>query len=136
MVRTQFTGDKRETKVSESVKDRMESYKKFTDRCGEILLGKGHDYTAGKGDEDAYANFRIIADLLKGAPITPYTIALVYKLKHTFSLITFAKTGKQESGEDLEGRHHDESNYTFILSQLVPDHLEAFDHEKDDPEEM
>jgi len=110
-----------------SVKDRQEEFKKFTEEQSKVLLGKGHDYTAGKAESDAYANFRIIAMLLEGAPITPYTIAMIYKLKHLFSLLTFIKTGKQESGEGLLGRHIDDSNYTFILSQLVEDHLEYFD---------
>lgn len=93
-----------------------------------ILLNKGADYTAGQKDVDAYANFRMISDLLKDAPITPYTIAMVYALKHVFSLITFAKTGKQESGEGLRGRHIDVRNYYFILNELVRDHLNHFEH--------
>jgi hypothetical protein len=92
-----------------------------------LLLNKGADYTAGQKDADAYANFRIISDLLKGAPITPYTIAMVYALKHMLSLITFAKTGKQESGEGLRGRHMDLRNYVFILNELVADHEAHFD---------
>jgi hypothetical protein len=94
-----------------------------------LLLNKGADYTAGKKDADAYANFRIIADLLKGAPITPYTVALIYGLKHVLSLITFAITGKQESGEGLRGRHMDARNYFFILNELVPDHVNHFESE-------
>lgn len=95
-----------------------------------LLLNKGADYTAGQKDADAYANFRIISDLLKGAPITPYTIAMVYTLKHVLSLITFAKTGKQESGEGLRGRHMDLRNYVFILNELVADHNAHFSEVK------
>lgn len=107
-----------------SVADRQAAFEGFSKEQAETLIGKGHDYTAGRAEEDSYANFRIIADLLKGAPITPYTVAMIYMLKHTFSLITFAKTGKQESGEGLRGRHIDQANYTFILDQLTHDHLD------------
>ncbi len=109
-----------------NVKGRQEAFKKFSEEQAEILIGKGHDYTAGQADVDAYANFRLIAKLLEGVQITPYTVAMIYGLKHIFSLITFAKTGKQESGEGLRGRHLDVANYSFILDQLVPDHLEHF----------
>ncbi len=109
-----------------SVKGRMEVFEDFVQKQREILLGKGSDYTAGRADEDAYANFRIIADLMKGAPWTPMTVAMVYELKHLLSIVTFAKTGRQESGEGLEGRFLDRANYTFIERQLVPDHLEHF----------
>ena len=118
-----------------SVADRQAAFEKFSSEQAETLIGKGHDYTAGNAEQDSYANFRIIADLLKGAPITPYTVAMIYMLKHTFSLITFAKTGKQESGEGLRGRHIDQANYTFILEQLTQDHLDFLEHyeaEKED----
>jgi len=109
-----------------TVKERMEAFEQFALEQRKILLGKGHDYTAGKDDEDAYTNFRVIADLLEGAPITAYTICMIYFLKHVFSLITFTKRGKQESGEGLRGRHLDVADYAFILDQLVPDHMEHF----------
>lgn len=111
--------------VKVSVIDRQKRFEDFTAKQSKILLTKGVDYTAGNAEVDAYANFRLIAKLLDGCPITPYTVALIYKLKHTFSLITFCKTGMQESGEDLEGRHLDEANYTFILNDLVLDHLNS-----------
>lgn len=110
-----------------NVKERQEEFKKFSGEQGVILLGKGHDYTAGRSEEDAYANFRIIADLLKGAPITSYTVTLIYFLKHVLSLITYAKKGRQESGEGLRGRHLDVANYAFILDQLKDEHvIQAF----------
>jgi hypothetical protein len=68
---------------------------------------------------------------MAGAPVTPYTIAMVYALKHVLSLITFAKTGKQESGEGLRGRHMDARNYFFILNELVPDHVNHFEQYDD-----
>lgn len=109
-----------------SVTARQESFHKLVEKEAQLLLDKGADYTAGKKDQDAYANFRLVAMLLEGAPITPYTVAMVYKLKHIFSLLTFCKTGRQESGEGLEGRHMDDRNYSFILNELVPDHLNYF----------
>ena len=110
-----------------TVADRQKAFQALIEKESHILYSKGADYTAGKKDEDAYANFRLIAVLLEGCPITPYTIAMIYKLKHVFSLLTFCKTGKQESGEGLEGRHMDDRNYTFILNELVPDHLNYFE---------
>jgi len=109
-----------------SVTDRQAAFHKLVEKEAQLLLDKGADYTAGKKDQDAYANFRLVATLLEGAPITPYTVAMIYKLKHVFSLLTFCKTGIQESGEGLEGRHMDDRNYTFILNELVPDHLNYF----------
>lgn len=105
----------------------MENWEDLVADERQLLLNKGADYTAGKKDADAYANFRIVADLLEGAPITPYTVAMVYALKHVCSLLTFAKTGKQESGEGLRGRHMDARNYFFILNELVPDHVNHFE---------
>lgn len=102
-----------------NVKERMKVFKEFSEKQAEILLGKGHDYTAGKADVDANANFKIIAELLDGAKMTPYTVAMVYFLKHVLSLITYCKTGKQESGESLEGRHLDIANYSFILKTIL-----------------
>ena len=110
-----------------TVADRQKAFQALIEKESHILYSKGADYTAGKKNEDAYANFRLIAMLLEGCPITPYTIAMIYKLKHVFSLITFCKTGRQESGEDLEDRHMDDRNYTFILNELVPDHLNYFE---------
>jgi hypothetical protein len=118
-----------------SVADRQAAFEEFSEEQAKTLIGKGHDYTAGRAEEDSYANFRIIADLLKGAPITPYTVAMIYMLKHTFSLITFAKTGKQESGEGLRGRHIDQANYTFILDQLTQDHTDFLEHYEAEREE-
>ena len=106
--------------------DRKARFNNFVEKQGKILIGKGHDYTAGKADVDAYANFRIISELLEGCPMTPYVVTMIYMLKHLFALITFSKTGIQESGEGLEGRHLDLANYAFILSDLVADHLDHF----------
>jgi len=116
-------------KNTPSVEGRQEAWEAMIADERTLLLNKGADYTAGKKDADAYANFRIIADLLDGAPITPYTVAMVYALKHVLSLITFCKTGKQESGEGLRGRHMDARNYFFILNELIPDHLNSFEKE-------
>jgi len=114
-----------------SVEGRQEAWEAMIAEERALLLNKGADYTAGQKDVDAYANFRIISGLLAGAPVTPYTIAMVYALKHVLSLITFAKTGKQESGEGLRGRHMDARNYFFILNELVPDHVNHFEQYDD-----
>lgn len=106
------------------MEERMRRFEIFTEEMAGLLRGKGADYTAGKKDEDSLYNFRALAKLMEGAPITPYTIAMIYMLKHTFSLLTFAKTGTQESGEGLRGRHIDQANYTFLLNELVDEHIE------------
>jgi hypothetical protein len=110
-----------------TVEGRQKDWEAMVDDERTLLLNKGADYTAGQKDVDAYANFRIIADLLEDVPVTPYTVAMIYALKHVLSLITFAKTGKQESGEGLRGRHMDARNYFFILNELVPDHVNHFE---------
>ena len=115
-----------------SIEERQGHFEKFAEEQKKLMLGKGRDYTAGKSGEDAYTNFRLIAKLLEGCPITPYTVALIYEVKHLFSLITFCKTGKQESGEGLRGRHLDRANYVFIEDQLVNDHLKYFEEEGDE----
>lgn len=109
-----------------TVEERMDAFEDMVEAEHELLLNKGHDYTAGNADADAYANFRIVSGLLVGAPITPFTVALVYFMKHVLSIITFAKSGKQESNESLKGRFNDIRNYAFILNELVPDHQQYF----------
>jgi hypothetical protein len=104
------------------MEERMRRFEEFQQEMAKLLRGKGADYTAGKKDEDSLYNFRAIAKFLEGAPITPYTVAMIYMLKHTFSLITFAKTGVQESGEGIRGRHIDQANYTFLLNELAKEH--------------
>jgi hypothetical protein len=50
---------------------------------------------------------------------------MIYFLKHVFSLIKFCKTGTQEGGEGLEGRHVDALNYVRILWTLVEEAKKA-----------
>lgn len=104
---------------------KLKAWETLVSKERELLCRKGADYTAGRCDVDAYANFRGIAELLEGVPISPFSVALVYALKHMFSLITFAKSGKLES-EGIIGRITDIRNYMFILSELVPDHQNCF----------
>jgi hypothetical protein len=101
---------------------RQETIASFVDEMKAIMAGKGHDYTGGGKDVDLLQNFRLVYDLLKGCQFTPYTIAMVYKLKHLCSELTFARTGRQESGEPLRGRHLDDANYSYLQDQLVEDH--------------
>lgn len=103
--------------------ERSEAFKKFVAEQTEILEAKNKDYSAGNSDKDANYNFRLIAEIMDGAPWTPYSVAMVYKLKHVLSMIAFAKTGKVES-EGIHGRHHDDANYTFIMDLLAKDHTE------------
>lgn len=114
-----------------SVEERQKTWEAFLDEERKLLLTKGADYTAGRKDIDAYHNFRVISHLLAGAPITPFTVAMVYFLKHVLSVITYAISGRQESGEGLAGRFHDIRNYAFILNELVGDHEDDFNFEAD-----
>lgn len=107
---------------------RLEEFEKFSKIMKEILINKGHDYSAS--DVDSLNNFRAIAKLLGHTPITPYTVCMIYMLKHVFSLLTFCRKGQQESGESLLGRHIDNANYAFLLSQLIDDHIEYFEINK------
>lgn len=102
-----------------TVTERQKAWEAFTEEERSLLLNKGHDYTAGQAEVDAYANFRIIGDLMG---MSPFDVAMIYFLKHILSVITYARSGKQESGEALAGRFHDIRNYAFILNELVPDH--------------
>ena len=110
-----------------NVKERQHEFTKFSQEQSSILYSKGHDYTGGRAEKDAYANFRMIAFLMRGSPLTAYTVAIIYYLKHIFSCITFAQTGRQESDEPIHGRHLDLANYAFILDQLVPAHETYFE---------
>jgi hypothetical protein len=76
---------------------------RLTKLADSVMAAKGKDYTAGNWDTDPNYNFNEIARLLEGAPITPYTVCMIYFLKHVFSLIKYCKTGIQEGGEGLEG---------------------------------
>jgi len=113
------------------IEERMEHFEAFATEMAKTLRMKNSDYTAGKKDEDSLYNFRALAKLMEGAPITPYTVVMIYMLKHTFSLLTFAKTGIQESGEGLRGRHIDQANYTFLLNELVEEHAAICKKRKD-----
>lgn len=97
---------------------REAQFEKFSEEQRSILITKGHDYAAGNYDHDPNYNFIKIAELLDGAPITPYTVALIYFLKHVFSIMSYAKTSKQESGESVHSRHLDLANYAFIMDTL------------------
>lgn len=121
--------------------NREAEVKRLTELADSVMLAKGKDYTAGNWDTDPNYNFNEIARLLQGAPINPYTVCMIYFLKHVFSLIKFCKTGKQEGGEGLEGRHVDALNYVRILWTLVveskmrdekEEHYMGYDQEGDE----
>jgi hypothetical protein len=100
------------------------SFHEFLAVMAKTQAAKNHDYAAGNADHDPHYNFTEIAKMLDGAPITPYTVALIYFMKHVFSVVTFAKTAKQESGESLSGRHIDLAVYSSILNDLKSQHIE------------
>jgi hypothetical protein len=104
--------------------NREETIRKLTKLADQVMIAKGKDYTAGNWETDPNYNFNEIARLLQGAPINPYTVCMIYFLKHVFSLIKYAKTGTQEGGEGLEGRHVDALNYVRILWSLLGERVE------------
>ncbi|MFH1985211.1 MAG: hypothetical protein ABIL58_25515, partial [Pseudomonadota bacterium] len=109
---------------------RAEHFEAFIGGMRGVMVAKNADYSAGMAKEDGLANFNEVARLLKGAPITPYTVAMVYFLKHVFSIIKYCKTGTQESGEALGGRHTDLGNYSFFLNELAGVHQKWVQNEQ------
>lgn len=82
-----------------------------------VLKAKGNDYsrqTLLPEDNDTNANFKKIAERLKGAPMDKYTVLAVYYEKHILALETWINTRKLES-EKLDGRLTDLINYPLIL---------------------
>ena len=78
------------------------------------MKGKGHDYTAG--NDDRLINFKEVG---KRAGVSPLQCWLVYFLKHVDSICTRVSTGKQESGEPIEGRIADIRNYALLGLALI-----------------
>jgi len=83
-------------------------------KCREVMDGKGHDYTAG--DTDRLINFKRGGNNLG---VSPLTVWAVYFNKHVDSINTLVKTGKQESGEPVEGRIIDIINYALLGLALI-----------------
>lgn len=94
--------------------------KKFRERQDLLIVSKGHDYTVGNGDQDRLWNFKTVAGLLG---INPLQALGVYWLKHVLAICTYIKTGNLESGEDIDGRFLDESNYNLLGRALINDLL-------------
>lgn len=109
---------------------------KLTEFADSVMAAKGKDYTAGNWETDPNYNFNEISRLLQGAPINPYTVCMIYFLKHVFSLIKFCKTWTQEGGEGLEGRHVDALNYVRILWSLYVETYDRENLEYPDPDEV
>lgn len=98
-----------------NAKDRLELIREMFEQCNIPLLDKkGHDYS---GDEDANANFKIIASRMK-AEIDKYDVWQVFFEKHILAIYTWIKDRKVKS-ESLTERIVDASNYLFILYTLV-----------------
>jgi len=78
-----------------------------------ILLSKGPDYASHDGD-NRLANFELVAQLLKGAPIDAMTTAAVYWLKHVLAICTYIRN-RRPGSEPILGRFADERNYNALL---------------------
>ena len=101
-----------------NLKTRNEMIQKYQAEQMEILQRKGHDYAAGEAEVNGNENFRIIAELLKGAPMDETTVWAVYFLKPVLSVVTFVRTRRVES-EGMEGRMNDIAKYANIFRTLL-----------------
>lgn len=81
--------------------------------CRELLLVKGHDYTAGSPDR--LANFKSAANVLG---VSPEKILGVYLWKHLSAIFTYIDKGQLES-EPIESRIVDSVNYLALLYKMV-----------------
>jgi hypothetical protein len=80
---------------------------------------KGVEYAKGSGDDvEINANFKLVALLLKGAPVDPVTVAAVYWLKHVAAVCRFVVT-RERGSEPLMGRLGDAANYIEIMASLM-----------------
>jgi hypothetical protein len=87
---------------------------KFTQERHALMQLKGHDYAR---DKDVNSNFRLIATVMEGVPITPLSVAMVFKLKGLFAIIERLK-GKVLKVEDTRSRYADDANYTDLMVAL------------------
>jgi len=83
-------------------------------KCKKVMEGKGHDYTAG--DSDRLINFKSVANR---TGVDPLVVWGIYFNKHVDSINTLVKTGRQESGEPVEGRIIDIINYALLGLALI-----------------
>lgn len=96
--------------------------------CSQKILGiaagiedaKRPAYTMG--DEDVLNNFKVIAMLLG---ITPRQVLMVFKLKHTLSLCSWAKSSSIPQAEPLDGRFADDINYNKLGYGMYCEDLET-----------
>lgn len=88
--------------------------------CDAVMTSKGPEYSKGSGGKelDVNANFKLVADLLDGAPVDALTAAMVYALKHVASLCRYVVT-REEGSENIYNRLGDLSNYMGIMASLI-----------------
>jgi len=82
--------------------------------CLKLLDFKGHDYT-GAADDDALANFKLVAHT---TGLTPLQVWSVYFHKHVDAIMTFVKKGELKS-EKIDTRIQDAINYLLLLNGLI-----------------
>lgn len=84
-----------------------------------VMVAKGKEYAEGSGvEEDVNANFKLVAALLRDAPIDPLTITCTYMLKHISSICQYVRT-RNKGSEPVYGRLGDARNYLDIMASLV-----------------
>jgi hypothetical protein len=93
-------------------KERFELYlsmaEAFTKERQELMQTKGKDYA---GNENALANFDIMGAF---ADLTPFQIALIFKLKGIMAICNYAFCDSLES-ESIEQRLFDDGNYNDLM---------------------
>lgn len=97
-----------------NAKNRLELIREMFEQCNIPLLDKkGHDYS---GDEDANANFKIIASRMTA--LDKYDVWQVFFEKHVLAIYTWI-VDREIKSESLTGRITDAINYLFILYTMA-----------------
>jgi len=75
---------------------------------------EGYEEAVGATEVDRLANFKLVASLLKGAPLDATTVCAVYWIKHVTAILKGVRDRRVDS-EELLGRFFDERNYSLLL---------------------
>lgn len=83
--------------------------------CEPVMASKGVEYSNGSGgEEEANANFYLIEQLLRGAPMDAHTAMVIYFMKH-FAWLCQYTVNRKEGTEGLLSRVADMRNYLDII---------------------
>jgi len=99
-------------------KQRKKIIEKANKRRQALMLNKGKEYSGG--NKNINYNFEEVARRLgKRLAGTPEYVCLVYFEKHLLSIEKWARDGKLSSGETINSRIDDATNYLNILETLI-----------------